>query len=112
MEITTVLATKEPVDFFGQQLCFTDDDLMRMAETAKGIPITLDFHSDKVLSLIASAEYKNEQLSCTFDLKERPFGGEPTFIVPAVKYCDKKKRVLSLIECGITTKPKQSLESF
>lgn len=112
MKITTVLATKEAFDFFGEQIGFTDDDLMQMAGTAKGVPITLEFNQDEVLGSIASAEYKNEQLCCTFDLKERPFGDEPTFIVPAVKYCDKAKQVVSLIECGITTKPTQSLESF
>ena len=112
MEITTVLATKEPFEFYGKTMRFTEDDLVRMAKSASGVPISLKWEPHELLGVIKSAEYKNEQLWCTFDLKRRPFGKKPTFIVPGTQYNHKTKAHESLFECAITDAPTQSLESF
>ncbi|WP_067986156.1 hypothetical protein [Neptuniibacter pectenicola] len=109
MRLKVTIATTDPFENWGKQMAFSVSDLERMASTAEGVPVTVDFNRDRVIGRVFSAEVSEGKLVAEVEIKEKPFGDEPSFVVPATVYSHEEREHKKLTECAITLKPVQKL---
>jgi hypothetical protein len=109
MRLKTTIATTEPFDNCGGQMAFTDDDLIRMADSASGVPVTVDFNRDQIIGHVVRGEVVEGQLVCEIEIDEKPFGNENSCVVAGTIFNAEKQEHEKLFECSIVLNPRQVL---
>ena len=102
IKIKATLATTEPFIHLDKTMSFSQDDLCRMADTAAGLPITVDFNLDEVVGFIISAEVVESKLLCDIELKYKPFNGRECFLVPGTIFNEEEQKHEKLMACALT----------
>ena len=107
MIIKSVIATTKPFENHGLQMNFSTEDLQRMADTAAGTPVTVNFNEDNRIGNIVSADVIDDRLICEIDIKQKPFGDSPSFLVPGTVFDEKSGIHKKMVTSAITLLPAQ-----